>query len=81
MVGPNPRTGIVGIGRSQESTRRTVIPSPHDIGYFSMHMHFTESSGGVYGENLMRDHDIVFDVENGRAEFAESDCDYDIATK
>ena len=29
---------------------------------FSMHLHFTESSGGVLGANITRGHDVVFDV-------------------
>ena len=47
----------------------------------SMYVHFTESSGGVLGANLIRGHVVVFDVENGRAGFTESDCDEDRATK
>ena len=39
-------------------------------GSFSMHVHFTESSGGLLGMNLMRGHDAVFDVEKGRVVFA-----------
>ena len=46
-----------------------------------MHVHFTESSGGVLGKNIMRDHDVVFDVENGRVGLADSDCDYNRATE
>ena len=33
------------------------------------------------GANIMRGHDVVFDVKNGTAGFAESNCNYNRATK
>ena len=53
----------------------------NDCGYFYMHVPFTKSSEGVLGVNQMRVHDIVFDVENSRVGFAESNWDYDRLTE
>lgn len=40
-------------------------------------LYFSESGGGVIGANSMRGHDILFDWENHRVGFSESDCAYD----
>ena len=74
----NPRDVLLAMPPAHYMERRS---SHGDHSSFSMHVHFTESSGGVLGANLMRGHDVVFDVENGRVGFAESDCDYDRATQ
>ena len=37
---------------------------------------FSKSVGGVIGGNFMRGYDILFDIDNSRIGFAESDCEY-----
>jgi len=44
---------------------------------YAIRLYFTERSGGVLGANFMTGHDVLFDLENGRVGFAESNCDYD----
>jgi len=39
-----------------------------------MRLYTSESSGAVLGANTMRDHDVVFDEENGRIGWVEADC-------
>lgn len=41
----------------------------------------TESSGGVLGANVMRDHNIVFDYDNHLVGFADGACDYHADSK
>jgi hypothetical protein len=38
--------------------------------------YLTESSGSVLGANSMMGHNVLFDSDNGRIGWAESDCDY-----
>ena len=42
-------------------------------------IYLTESSGGVLGANVMRDHTIVF--ANHLVDFADGACDYHIVSK
>jgi len=49
--------------------------SPKDRTYTSR-IYFSESSGGVLGANAMMGHDVLFDMENGRVGFSESNCEY-----
>merc|ERR1712176_1090868 len=44
---------------------------------YAIRLYFTERSGGVLGANFMTGHDVLFDLENGRVGFAESNCDYE----
>ena len=58
------------------------VPATHymdlvDEGTYVSRVYFTEGNGGVLGANSMRGHDILFDWENGRVGFSESDCAYD----
>ena len=58
------------------------VPSIHYMektsdGSYASRLYFTESNGGVLGANSMRGHDILFDWENGRVGFAESDCTFE----
>ena len=59
------------------------IPATHYMEYtieddaYTPRVYFTERSGGVLGANAMLNHDVLFDWENERVGFAESNCDYD----
>ena len=61
--------------------RRSRGGNDDDSGSLSMHVYFTEISGGVLGENLIRGHDVVLDVDNIRVGIVESGCNYDEATE
>lgn len=79
---------VVGLtGSLDENNKNDVlfaIPSDHymqkvdgkDDVYVSR-LYFSESGGGVLGANSMRGHDILFDWENHRVGFSESDCAYE----
>jgi hypothetical protein len=41
---------------------------------YAFRIYLTEGSGTVLGANFMNDHNVIFDIENGRVGFAESDC-------
>ena len=43
---------------------------------YTSRFYATESSGSVLGANAMMGHDVLFDVDNNRIGFAESNCDY-----
>ncbi|KAE9031526.1 hypothetical protein PR001_g6251 [Phytophthora rubi] len=45
-----------------------------DGGSYSGNFHFSERSGGVLGASTMVGFDVIFDVENKRVGFAESNC-------
>lgn len=49
-----------------------------DISHYKFNIYFSKSSGkgATLGANFMRGHDILFDIENNRIGFAESDCEY-----
>lgn len=47
---------------------------------YASRLYINEHGGTVLGGNFMMGHDIVFDMENNRVGFAESDCDYNRVT-
>ena len=61
--------------------RRLRVGNDNYCGYLFMHMNFIDISGGVLGENLMRGHDAVFNVENGRVGLAERNYIYNRVTE
>ncbi|KAL3674595.1 hypothetical protein V7S43_000539 [Phytophthora oleae] len=50
-----------------------LTPSDNDGTYYG-NFHFSERSGGVLGASTMVGFDVIFDMENQRVGFAESDC-------
>jgi len=84
MMDPNEVVGFAGSDLSRDSPRDVLLAvSPqHYMEYdpqseqYTNRIYFTESSGGVLGANAMMGHDILFDWENKRVGFAESQCDY-----
>ncbi|KAF4036569.1 Eukaryotic aspartyl protease [Phytophthora infestans] len=49
--------------------------TPSDkVGSYNGNFHFSERSGGVLGASTMIGFDVIFDTENKRVGFAESDC-------
>ncbi|KAL4127948.1 hypothetical protein PRIC2_006944 [Phytophthora ramorum] len=50
-----------------------LTPSDDDGSYYG-NFHFSERSGGVLGASTMVGFDVIFDAENKRVGFAESDC-------
>mmetsp|Transcript_38831 Transcript_38831/g.90315 ORF Transcript_38831/g.90315 Transcript_38831/m.90315 type:complete len:771 (-) Transcript_38831:251-2563(-) len=60
------------------------MPATHYLEYlpstdtYTARFYTDESSGGVLGANAMVGHDILFDWENQRIGFAESDCNYNM---
>ena len=88
----DPYAALVG-GRQQQQGVVVDAKNPHDIlvampsshymeysmqhDVFKIRIYLNELHGGVLGANFMLGHDILFDVENNRLGFAESDCDYD----
>eukprot|EP00543_Licmophora_paradoxa_P007368 CAMPEP_0202447730 /NCGR_PEP_ID=MMETSP1360-20130828/6492_1 /ASSEMBLY_ACC=CAM_ASM_000848 /TAXON_ID=515479 /ORGANISM="Licmophora paradoxa, Strain CCMP2313" /LENGTH=223 /DNA_ID=CAMNT_0049064949 /DNA_START=13 /DNA_END=684 /DNA_ORIENTATION=+ len=58
------------------------VPPTHYMEYslknkkYTSRLYFSEGHGGVLGANFMMGHDILFDVDNSRMGFAESDCDF-----
>jgi len=59
------------------------IPATHYMEYspsdnkYTARVYLTENAGGVLGANAMMGHNVLFDVENERIGFAESDCEFD----
>jgi len=47
-----------------------------DTGMYTSRFYTTEGGGSVLGANSMMGHDILFDSDNHRIGWAESDCDY-----
>ena len=45
-------------------------------GKYTARFYDTEGSGSVLGANAIMGHDVLFDVDNNRIGWAESDCDY-----
>jgi hypothetical protein len=43
---------------------------------YTSRFYLTESRGSVLGANAMMGHNVLFDSDNGRIGWAESDCDY-----
>ena len=82
---PNDVVGFTGTDLSRDSPRDVLlaIPPQHYMEFdvntnqYTPRLYFTEGSGGVLGANAMMGHDILFDWENQRIGFAESDCNYD----
>ena len=58
------------------------MPPTHYMEYsmedktFKSRVYLNEMHGGVLGANFMLGHDILFDMDNNRLGFAESDCNY-----
>lgn len=82
---PETTVGLAGkiISPSSPTDLVIAIPASHYMEYvpssntYIPRVYLTERSGGVLGANTMMSHDVVFDVENRRIGFAESDCNYD----
>lgn len=82
---PETTVGLAGKIISPASPTDVVIaiPASHYMEYtpssntYIPRVYLSERSGGVLGANTMMSHDIVFDAENRRIGFAESDCNYD----
>ena len=77
----NPLNVLLALPPAHYMERRSCGGNNNDRGSFSMYVHFTKSSGVLLGANIMRGRDVVFDMENGRVGFAESDCDFDRETE
>jgi hypothetical protein len=58
------------------------MPPTHYMEYdseskkYTSRFHLAEIGGSVLGANAIMGHDVLFDVENDRIGWAESDCDY-----
>jgi len=76
-------TGLAG-GIDVSSPKDVIVamPASHYMSYdsekgvYKSGLYLDKRSGSTLGANLMMGHDVVFDVENGRIGWAESDCDY-----
>lgn len=79
---PNQVAGLVGdIDPDHPYDVMIAIPPSHymeqdSTGKYTARFYDTESGGSVLGANAMMGHDIMFDVDNLRIGWAESDCDY-----
>jgi len=77
--------GLAGTQLSKDSPRDILlaIPAIHYMEYsesddrYTPRIYLSESTGGTLGANAMMNHDVLFDWENNRLGFAESNCDYD----
>lgn len=49
------------------------------VAHYQVNIYFSKGTGrgGVLGANLMRGHDVHFDIDNDRIGFAESTCEYE----
>lgn len=77
--------GLAGTNLSMDSPRDILlaIPATHYMEYsisndnYTPRIYLSESTGGTLGANAMMNHDVLFDWENARLGFSESNCDYD----
>jgi hypothetical protein len=84
-VDPNKVIGLAGTKLSPKSPHDILlaIPATHYLEYsekndkYTPRIYFTESSGGVIGANAMMGHNVLFDWENGRVGFSDSECDFE----
>ena len=66
------------MSRSEDDTEIDVTDLDASAHYqFSVYFTKISGRGGVLGANLMRGHDVLFDVDNDRIGFAESTCEYE----
>lgn len=79
---PNQVTGLAGdIDPQHPYDVILAIPPSHYMeqdssGKYTARFYDTESSGSVLGANSIMGHDVMFDADNFRIGWAESDCDY-----
>jgi len=81
LTTPDDIVGLVGnLDPNAPNDVLLAIPALHYMEYspskdvYTPRFYFTESRGGVIGSNALQGHDVLFDWENGRIGFAESDC-------
>mmetsp|Transcript_47308 Transcript_47308/g.92277 ORF Transcript_47308/g.92277 Transcript_47308/m.92277 type:complete len:1024 (-) Transcript_47308:128-3199(-) len=89
LLDPKSTPGLVGnvpgidSDNSHANDILVAMPPWHYMEYSSSsklwtpRIYFEERSGGVLGANTMMGHEILFDWENSRVGFAESNCDYE----
>lgn len=76
-------TGLTGNLDKRATTDVLVaVPASHYFEYdvekdeYTNRLYLDENSGSVLGANIMMGHDVLFDVDNDRVGWAESECDY-----
>lgn len=64
--------------KEAEEDNSVDLNDPDAVGHYGMNIYFNKkkNKGGVLGANFMRGHDVLFDVENSRIGFAQSNCEY-----
>jgi hypothetical protein len=80
--------GLAGaLDKEHKSDVILAIPPSHYMEYnpdsekYTSRFYPTERSGSVLGANAMMGHDVLFDVDNNRIGWAESECDYTSTVK
>jgi len=80
---PNSIPGLVGdLDMSSPYDILVAMPASHYMEYdpdkqkYIPRFYTDEYGGSVLGANFMMGHDVLFDVDNRRLGFTESDCDY-----
>lgn len=79
---PNQVTGLAGdIDPAHPYDVILAIPPSHYLeqdtsGKYTARFYDTETGGSVLGANAIMGHDVMFDADNFRIGWAESDCDY-----
>jgi len=80
---PNSVPGLVGdLDTSSPYDILVAMPASHYMEYdpdkqkYIPRFYTDEYGGSVLGANFMMGHDVLFDVDNKRLGFTESDCDY-----
>jgi hypothetical protein len=85
VADPNKVMGLAGTKLSPKSPHDILltIPATHYLEYseridkYTPRIYFTQSSGGLLGANAMMCHNVLFDWENGRIGFSDSECDFE----
>ena len=83
-VDPATTPGMAGYMGDPENPNDIIValPPTHYMEYdpqthkYTSRFYATENGGSVLGGNTMMGHNVVFDVDNRRIGWAESDCDY-----
>ena len=80
--------GLAGsLDKEHKSDVILAIPPSHYMEYnpdsekYTSRFYPTERSGSVLGANAMMGHDVLFDIDNNRIGWAESECDYTSTVK
>ena len=77
LVNPeNPLNILLALPPAHYMERTSHGSNEGDRGSFSMHVHFTEILGRLLGANIMIGLNVVFNVDNFRVVFVESDYHY-----